>query len=126
MKNLVLPLTAMAAILIFSLWAGHYVQDQTEHWEELLAQAAQAADQEDWTLAEDLLSQVRENWESCKTFFHTIIEHSELNEAESLFAAAEDACRRRDSGEAVSQLTLLSVQLRVLAETQAVSVKNIL
>ena len=28
MKVLVLPLTAMAAILIFSLWAGGYVQQQ--------------------------------------------------------------------------------------------------
>lgn len=125
MKNLVLPLTAMAAILIFSLWAGRYVQNQTERWEELLAQAAQAADGEDWARAEDLLSQARENWERRKTFFHTIIEHSELNEAEALFAAAEDACRQRDSGEAVSQLTLLAVQLRVLAETQSVSIKNI-
>ena len=125
MKNLILPLTAMAAILIFSLWAGRYVQAQTERWEGLLAQAAQAAAGEDWALAEGRLSQAREGWERCKTFFHTIIEHSELNEAESLFAAAEDACRRRDSAETISQLALLSVQLRLLAETQAVSIKNI-
>ena len=38
MKNLVLPLAAMAVILIFSLWAGRYVQHQTEGWEQLLEQ----------------------------------------------------------------------------------------
>ena len=126
MKNLVLPLAAMAVILIFSLWAGRYVQHQTEGWEQLLEQAAQAASGADWLRVEDLLSQARENWERHKTFFHTIIEHSELNEVESLFAATEDACRRRDNQETISQLTLLVVQLRLLAETQSVSIKNIL
>lgn len=126
MKTLILPLGAIAAILIFSLWTGSYVQRQTEHWEQLLDQAADAAASEDWPRTEQLLDQAEEHWEHNKTFFHTVIEHSELNETESLFAAAADACRQQDSQEAVSQLTLLSVQLRVLAETQSVSIKNIL
>ena len=126
MKVLVLPLTAMAAILIFSLWAGGYVQQQTESWEQLLEQAAQAASEEDWSKAESLLSQTQKSWERRKTFLHTIIEHSELNEAESLFAAADIACRQQDAQEFISQVIVLSVQLRLLAETQAVSIKNIL
>lgn len=126
MKVLVLPLTAMAAILIFSLWAGSYVQQQTESWEQLLEQAAQSALEEDWSQAENLLSQTQKSWERRKTFLHTIIEHSELNEAESLFAAAGIACRQQDAQEFISQVTVLSVQLRLLAETQAVSIKNIL
>ena len=126
MKVLVLPLTAMAAILIFSLWVGSYVQQQTESWEQLLEQAAQSALEEDWSQAENLLSQTQKSWERRKTFLHTIIEHSELNEAESLFAAADIACRQQDAQEFISQVTVLSVQLRLLAETQAVSIKNIL
>ena len=126
MKVLVLPLTAMAAILIFSLWAGGYVQQQTESWEQLLEQAAQSALEEDWSQAESLLSQTQKSWERRKTFLHTIIEHSELNEAESLFAAADIACRQQDTQEFITQVTVLSVQLRLLAETQAVSIKNIL
>ena len=126
MKVLVLPLTAMAAILIFSLWAGGYVQQQTESWEQLLEQAAQSALVEDWSQAENLLSQTQKSWERRKTFLLTIIEHSELNEAESLFAAADIACRQQDAQEFISQVTVLSVQLRLLAETQAVSIKNIL
>ena len=102
------------------------MQQQTDHWEQLLEQAADAAASEDWSQADRLLAQAEERWAHNKTFFHTVIEHSELNEAESLFAAAADACRQRDSQETVSQLTLLSVQLHVLAETQAVSIKNIL
>ena len=126
MKALVLPLAAMAAILAFSLWAGSYVQRQAEGWEQLLAQAAQAAEEGDWPLAEKRLSQAREGWESRAAFFHTIMEHSGLSEAQALFAAAGDACRQRNSGAFISQLTQLTVQLRLLAETQAVSIKNIL
>lgn len=126
MKVLIFPLGAMAAILIFSLWTGSYVQRQTTNWEQLLEQAADAAADEDWSRADRCLSQAQESWEQCKTFFHTIIEHSELNEVEVLFAAAADAYRQRDSQEILSQLALLSVQLRVLAETQAVSIKNFL
>ena len=80
MKNLVLPLAAMAAILVFSLWTGRYVQRQTGDWGELLSQAAQAAAEGDWTLAEKRLSQAREGWERREAFFHTIMEHGELNE----------------------------------------------
>ena len=54
------------------------------------------------------------------------MEHGEPNEAAALFAAAGDACRQRDKGAFLSQVTLLTAQLRLLAETQAVSVKNIL
>ena len=40
MKVLVLPLGAIAVILAFSLWAGSYVQQQADTWEQLLDQAA--------------------------------------------------------------------------------------
>lgn len=125
MKVLVLPLGAIAVILAFSLWAGSYVQQQADTWEQLLDQAA-AAEEEDWPQAAKLLSQAEEHWERSKTFLHTIIEHSELNEAEALFAAASEACFQQDAQEFRCQLTLLTTQLKVLAETQAVSIKNIL
>ena len=126
MKVLVLPLGAIAVILAFSLWAGSYVQQQADTWEQLLDQAAAAAEEEDWPQASKLLSQAEEHWERSKTFLHTIIEHSELNEAEALFAAASEACFQQDAQEFRCQLTLLTTQLKVLAETQSVSIKNIL
>ena len=88
-------------------------------------QAAQAAEAEDWPQAESLLSQAQKGWEHSRTYFHTFIEHGELNEAQALFAAAAEACAQRDSQEFSAQLVLLRVQLQLLAETQSVSIKNI-
>ena len=67
MKVLIFPLGAMAAILIFSLWTGSYVQRQATNWEQLLEQAADAAADEDWSRADRCLSQAQENWEQRKT-----------------------------------------------------------
>lgn len=125
MKALYLSLGAMALILAYSLWAGSYVQEQTDKWSLLLEQAAQAAEAEDWPQAESLLSQAQKGWEHSRTYFHTFIEHGELNEAQALFAAAAEACAQRDSQEFSAQLVLLRVQLQLLAETQSVSIKNI-
>lgn len=125
MKALYLSLGAMALILVYSLWAGFYVQDQTDKWSLLLEQAAQAAEAEDWTQAENLLVQARKGWERSQTYFHTIIEHSELNEAQVLFAAADEECTQQDAREFSAQIVLLRVQLQLLSETQSVSIKNI-
>ena len=125
MKALYLSLGAMALILAYSLWAGFYIQDQADRWSLLLEQASQAAEAEEWTQAENLLAQARKGWESNQTYFHTIIEHSELIEAQILFAAAAEECAQRDALEFSAQLVLLRVQLQLLAETQTISVKNI-
>ena len=125
MKPLCLSLGAMALILAFSLWTGWYVHLQTDGWRELLEQAAAAAEAEDWPAAEARFTRAREGWEKRQTIFHTVIEHDELNEAQSLFAAAGEACAQRDGREFTAQLTLLQVRLGLLAETQAISIKNI-
>ncbi len=125
MKVLYLSLGAMALILAYSLWAGFYVQDQTDKWSLLLEQAAQAAETENWAQAESLLIQARRGWEHSQTYFHTIIEHSELNEVQILFAAAAEECTQQDTREFSAQIVLLRVQLQLLAETQSVSIKNI-
>ena len=125
MKVLYLSLGAMALILVYSLWAGAYVQEQTAGWSLLLEQAAQAAGAEDWAQAERHLLQARNSWDRSQTYLHTIIEHRELNETQALFAAAAEAFVQRDAGEFSAQIVLLRVQLQLLAETQAVSIKNI-
>lgn len=126
MKPLYLPLLALAVVLAFSLRAGNYVEQRTLVWREMLSAADDTAQLEQWDEARQQLEQAYANWDSSQTFFHTIMEHNELDEAESLFATVFAACDARDAPDFHAAVAQLDSQLRLLAETQAVSVKNIL
>ena len=64
--------------------------------------------------------------DSSQGFFHTIMNHSDLDEAESLFAGAKAVCSQQDDADFHLLLAQLMEQMDLLAETQSVSIKNIL
>ena len=112
MRAFYIPLGLLAVILGFSLWTGRYVELRTEHWIALLEETEESARQEDW--------------DSSQTFFHTIMEHDELDKAEDLFAGAFAVCREEDGADFHTLLAQLVNQLRLLAETQNGGIKNVL
>lgn len=126
MKALYLPLALLGAMLVFALWTGHYVQQQTDRWIAMLELSDRLAAEEQWEDAEDQIQRSYQDWKRSQTFFHTILEHQELDEAESLFAAAFAACDQRDVPDFHTTLAQLYSQLRLLSETQQVSIKNFL
>ena len=126
MKVVYIPVGLLAVILAFSLWTGRYVELRTEEWTAILEQAEDAAQREQWAEAEAILDSAYKNWDSSQTFFHTIMKHEELDDAESLFTGALAACRERDNEDFHILLSQLAKQLELLAETQAISIKNVL
>ena len=126
MKPLVISLAALGIILAFSLWAGRYVEGRTEDWSDQLSLADVSAQQERWDDAQAQLRQAYADWGRSQTFFHTIMEHDALDEAEALFATAFAACDEQDGPDFHAAMAQLNTQLHLLAETQAISVKNIL
>ena len=126
MKAFYIPAGLLAVILGFSLWTGQYVEQRTAHWTALLEEIEDLARQEDWEQAEKQLETAYADWDSSQTFFHTIMDHDELDEAESLFAGAFAVCREEDGADFHMLLAQLMEQMRLLAETQSASVKNIL
>lgn len=126
MKALYIPAGLMALILAFSLWTGHYVRQRTDHWTAMLERADQAAMAEDWSSAEKRLLDAYGDWDSSQLFFHTIMSHSDLDEAESLFAGAKAVCGQRDDADFHLMLAQLMEHMDLLAETQSISIKNIL
>ena len=87
---------------------------------------AKAAMEEDWSQAEKRLLEAYDDWDSSQGFFHTIMNHSDLDEAESLFAGAKAVCSQQDDADFHLLLAQLMEQMDLLAETQSVSIKNIL
>ena len=126
MKAFYIPAGLLALILAFSLWTGHYVRQRTNHWIALLEETEESARQENWEAAAVQLDRAYEDWDSSQTFFHTIMEHDELDKAEDLFAGAFAVCREEDGADFHTLLSQLMSQLRLLAETQCVSIKNVL
>lgn len=126
MKACVIPIGLLAAILGFSLWAGRYVEVRTDHWIALLETADEAAAAENWREAEAQLQGAYRDWEGSQTFFHTIMAHEGLDEAETLFVGAAAVCRERDDADFHLMLAQLTAQLRLLAETQNGGIKNVL
>lgn len=126
MKSLYIPLGVLAVILGFSLWSGRYVEQRTEQWNSLLEQVDQAGRQEDWAAARDQMEGVYRDWQSSQTFFHIIMDHDELDDAEDLFAGAFAMCREEDDADFHQLLSQLRTQLNLLSETQQASIKNIL
>ena len=126
MKNFYIPMGILAVILGFSLWSGRYVELRTEHWTALLEQADQEGRLENWNSARDQMEDIYRDWQDSQTFFHIIMDHDELDEAENLFAGAFAVCREEDDADFHQLLAQLMKQLELLAETQQTSVKNIL
>lgn len=126
MKALYIPVGLLAFILGFSLWAGRYVELRTDQWIAQLEEAAGTAGREDWDHAEEQLSRIYDSWDGVQTFFHTIMEHDELDEAETLFAGAFAVCQEEDDADFHLLLAQLISQLRLLSETQSISIKNVL
>ena len=131
MKACVIPIGLLAAILGFSLWAGRYVEVRTDHWIALLETADEAAAAENWREAEAQLQGAYRDWEGSQTFFHTIMAHEGLMgemgavSSETLFVGAAAVCRERDDADFHLMLAQLTARLRLLAETQSVSIKNV-
>ncbi len=126
MRALIIPAAVLAAVLAFALWSGCYIQNQAEAWTALLGEADQAAGEERWEETEQRLQQSYDSWQKSRTFLHTVVEHDDLDEVETLFAAAFAACDEEDIPDFHTALNQLSEKLNLLAETQEISVKNIL
>jgi len=125
-KALYIPLGVLAALLGLSLWTGWYVEARTSTWTSLLEAVGQAAEAGDWEDTRQQLDRAYAAWQKDQTFFHTILEHQELDEAEALFVEAQAAGEDENGEDFGPLLARLIKQLQLLSETQRVDIKNIL
>ena len=65
-------------------------------------------------------------WQRPQGYLHIVISHTELDEAEALLAQARAAVRQGDMSSLYPVMAELRSQFKLLAETQQVSLKNIL
>lgn len=125
MKFFWIPAAILALLLTLSILSAAAVNAAVEPWRAALEEAAEAAG-EDWERAERIVGETRAAWEARHAQLHVITAHDALDAADALFAAAESAAAARDEADFRTALAQLDAQLRVVAERQQPTLRNVL
>ena len=125
-RGLLPPLAVLAALLAFSLWnAGHMAQE-TARFQSQLRQADALAQDENWPQARAVLQESYRDWSRCQTYLHIVTEHSAEDDAEAMYRRAMAFAATEEITEFRAEAADLTDQLRLLAEMERLSIRNIL
>ena len=125
-KDMIPPVAVLAVILAFALWNSAAITDHTQRWREQLQQVEKLTASENWREAADALSESYEDWSSRQVFLHIVSEHEAVDDAEAMYRRAMAFAAEQESSEFRAELADLQDQLRLLAEMERFSLKNVL
>ena len=98
----------------------------TDRWRNQLQQADALMQAESWPDTAAALSKSYEDWSQCQTWLHIVSEHDAVDDAEAMYQRAQAFAAVREAAEFQAELTALRDQLRLLAEMERFSIKNVL
>ena len=126
MKSYLPPLALLAAILAFSLWNSGTMTAETTRWRDQLQQIDAQAQTENWTETVDGLTASYQDWSTRQTYLHIVSQHDAVDDAEAMYRRAMAFAATREITEFRAEVSDLRDQLRLLAEMERFSVKNVL
>ena len=126
MRAVRVPVFVLAAVLAYILCNAAWVTGESQRWLDAAAQVSDAALQGSAEDAGEALDALDALWQRPQGYLHIVISHTELDEAEALLAQARAAVRQGDMQTLYPIIAELRSQFKLLAETQQVSLKNIL
>lgn len=126
MRAIRVPVFVLAAVLAYILCNAAWVTGESQRWLDAAAQVSDAALQGSAEDAGEALDALDALWQRPQGYLHIVISHTELDEAEALLAQARAAVRQGDMQTLYPIMAELRSQFELLAETQQVSLKNIL
>ena len=126
MRAVRVPVFVLAAVLAYILCNAAWVTGESQQWLDAAAQVSDAALQGSAEDAGEALDALDALWQRPQGYLHIIISHTELDEAEALLAQARAAVRQGDMQTLYPIMAELRSQFALVAETQQVSLKNIL
>ena len=125
-RDMLPPLAVLAVILAFALWNSAAITGYTQRWRDQLQQAEELAASESWQAAADALSESYEDWSGSQVYLHIVSEHDAVDDAEAMYRRAMVFALEQESSEFRAELADLQDQLRLLAEMERFSLKNVL
>ena len=126
MKFFVISAAVLTLLLGASLWNAATMEAAIAPWCDAVAEAQLRAERADWDGAERVVAETQRAWDARRVYFHIVTAHDELEAADALFAAAACFAQEHDAAEFRSSAAQLIVQLRVVAEMQQLSLRNVL
>ena len=85
MRILRIPLFVLAALLVFALTNGAWMERRCSGWTDELDAIDQSVLQDDWDGAQQQLYALYEDWQSAQLWLHITADHEEIYAAEGLF-----------------------------------------
>ena len=125
-KGLLIPAGLLAAILAFCLWNSAAMTACTARWQEQAEQADRLAQAGDWEGAAAAIREGYAAWSARQTYLHIVTSHDAVDGAEAMYHRALAFAESREDSELRAELADLQDQLRLLAEMEEFSIKNIL
>lgn len=120
------PVAVLAAILAFALWNSHTMSADTARWQDQLRQADSLALAEDWSGAAEALADSYADWSTRQTYLHIVSEHDAVDDAEAMYRRSMAFAATEELSEFRAELADLTDQLRLLAEMEQFSIRNVL
>lgn len=125
-KGLLLPAALLAAILAFCLWNSAAMAAHTGRWRARLEEADRLVRLEDWAGAAAAIRSGYADWTSRQTYLHCVTGHDAVDDAEAMYHRCLAFAEREEDSELRAELADLRDQLRLLAEMEEFSLRNVL
>ena len=125
-KGLLVPAAQLAAILAFCLWNSAAMTACTDRWRAQLEEADRLAQAGDWENAAAAIREGYADWSARQTYLHIVTSHDAVDSAEAMYHRALAFAESREDSELRAELADLRDQLRLLAEMEEFSLRNVL
>lgn len=126
MKSFLPPVLLLALLLGASTLNCQTMESDTARWRGQLQQVQLLADAENWPAARSALSDSYADWSGRQTYLHIVAQHDAVDGAEAMYRRACAFAEEEESSEFRAEIADLTDQLRLLAEMEQFSVRNVL
>ena len=125
-RTLLPPILVLAALLAVSLWNIHHMDAETDRWRAQLQEADRLALSGEWAEALDALWESYDDWSLSQTYLHIVSHHDAVDDAEAMYRRAIAFAEMEEVTEFHAELSDLRDQLRLIAEMEALNIRNVL
>lgn len=125
-KALLIPAAVLAAILTFCVWNSAAMAGHTARWQDQLAEADRLAQSGRWEEAAAAVRASYADWTKRQTYLHIVTGHDEVDNAEAMYHRALAFAESEEDSEFRAEAADLRDQLRLLAEMEEFSLRNVL